>query len=53
MHTVELTDDELRLVHAALHSFLDDFGHEEADVLRRIRALIQKMPLAEPEARPE
>ena len=34
MHTIELSDDELRLVHAALHSYLDDFGHEEADVLR-------------------
>ena len=53
MHTVELSDEELQLLHAALHAYLDDFGHEEADVLRRIRALIQKMPLAEPEARPE
>src|SRR5690242_6519001 len=24
MHTVELSDEELRLVHAALHSYLDD-----------------------------
>ena len=44
MHTIELTDDELRLVHAALHSYLDDFGHEEADVLRAIKALIAKLP---------
>ena len=46
MHTIELNDEELRLVHSALHSFLDDFGHEEADVLRRIRALIAKLPPA-------
>ena len=46
MHTIELNDDELLLVHAALHSFLDDFGHEEADVLRRIRELISKLPPA-------
>ena len=46
MHTIELTPDELRLLHAALHSYLDDFGHEEADVLRRIRALIGKLPPA-------
>ena len=26
MHTIELTDDELRLLRAALHSYLDDFG---------------------------
>ncbi|HSC73857.1 MAG TPA: hypothetical protein VLB89_06800 [Gaiellaceae bacterium] len=44
MHTIELTVDELRLVHAALHSYLDDFGHEEADVLRQIKALIAKLP---------
>jgi hypothetical protein len=44
MHTIELTEEELRLVHAALHSYLDDFGHEEADVLRAIKALIAKLP---------
>ena len=44
MHTIELTEDELRLLHAALHSYLDDFGHEEADVLREIKALIAKLP---------
>ena len=44
MHTLELTDDELRLLHAALHSYLDDFGHDEADVLREIKALIAKLP---------
>lgn len=48
MHVVELTEDELRLLRAALRSFLDDFGHEEADVLVRIRALIAKIPEAQP-----
>jgi hypothetical protein len=47
MYTIELTDEELRLLHAALHSYLDDFGHEEADVLRRVKALIAKLPDAE------
>jgi hypothetical protein len=47
-HTIELSADELRLLHAALHSYLDDFGHEEADVLRLIKALIAKLPEAEP-----
>ena len=47
MHTIDLTDDELRLVHAALHSYLDDFGHEEADVLRMIKELIAKLPRRE------
>jgi len=44
MHTIELTEEELRLIHAALHSYLDDFGHEEADVLRAIKALIARLP---------
>jgi hypothetical protein len=44
VHTIELTDDELRLLRAALHSYLDDFGHEEADVLRRIKQLLEKIP---------
>jgi hypothetical protein len=44
MHTIELTDDELRIVQNALRTYLDDFGHEEADVLREIKALIDKLP---------
>ena len=44
MHTIELTEEELRLLHAALHSYLDDFGHDEADVLRDLKALIAKLP---------
>ena len=44
MQTIELTDDELRLLRAALRSFLDDFGHDEVDVLRQIKALIAKLP---------
>jgi hypothetical protein len=44
MHTIELTDEELRLLQAALHSYLDDFGHEEADLLRQVKALIAKLP---------
>jgi hypothetical protein len=50
MHNIELTDEELRIVHAALHSHLDDFGHEEADVLRAIKAILAKLPAAEPTA---
>ncbi len=47
MHTIELTDEELRLLQAALHSYLDDFGHEEADVLREIKQLLEKLPYHE------
>jgi len=44
VHTIELTDDELRLVRSALHSYLEDFGHEEADVLRAIKEVLAKLP---------
>jgi hypothetical protein len=44
MHTIELTEEELRIVVAALHSFLDDFGHEEVDVLRQVKAVLAKLP---------
>jgi hypothetical protein len=47
MQTIELTAEELRLVHQALKSYLDDFGHEEADLLREIKALIAKLPASE------
>ncbi|HYY33088.1 MAG TPA: hypothetical protein VE693_05820 [Gaiellaceae bacterium] len=47
MHTIELTEEELRLVRAALHSYLEDFGHEEADVLRAIKLVLAKLPSAD------
>ena len=47
MQTIELTDDELRIVHAALRSYLEDFGHEEADILRAVKALLAKLPSGE------
>ena len=43
--TIDLDDRELRLLHAALHSYLDDFGHEEADLLREIKRLIARLPV--------
>lgn len=47
MHTIELTDDELRLIRNALRAYLDDFGHDEADVLRSVKALLEKLPYHE------
>jgi hypothetical protein len=44
MHTIELSDEELRLVREALHAFMDDFGHEEMDVVRSLQALLAKLP---------
>ena len=47
MTTIELTDDELKIIHSALMSYLDDFGHEEADILRDVKALLAKLPTGE------
>ena len=44
MALIDLTDRELRLLHAALHSYLDDFGHDQADLLREIKQLLAKLP---------
>jgi hypothetical protein len=46
MKTIDLSDDELRLVLAAVKSYLDDFGHEEADVLRQLKRLLAKLRAA-------
>jgi hypothetical protein len=47
VHTIELTEDELRLLRSALHSYLEDFGHDEADVLRAIKQILAKLPASE------
>ena len=46
MHTIELTDEEHRLVVSAVRSFLDDFGHDEADLLRKLKELLAKLQSA-------
>ena len=50
MHTIELTPDELRLLREAVRSFLDDFGHEEQDVVYALRALLAKIEAAPADA---
>jgi hypothetical protein len=44
IRTLQVTDEEVRLIRSALTSMLDDFGHDEADLLHAIKALIQKLP---------
>ena len=46
MHTIEFTEEELRLTLSAVRSYLDDFGHEEADVLRKLKELLRKLEAA-------
>ena len=45
-HELLLNDDEHRLLAAAVHSYLDDFGHDEADVLRGLKGLLEKVNAA-------
>ena len=47
MHTLELTDEELRLVRSALTAYLEDFGHEEAELLQDLKAILAKLPPSE------
>jgi hypothetical protein len=41
---LELTPAQLKLTHTALHSLLNDFGHEQPDVHEVIRQVLDKLP---------
>jgi hypothetical protein len=41
---LELTPAQLKITYSALHSLLDDFGHEESDVIRVIHEVLAKLP---------
>ena len=41
---LELTPAQLKITHTALRSLLDDFGHEEHDVGKVIREILDKLP---------
>ena len=41
---VDFTAAQLKVVHTALKSLLDDFGHDEADVTRVIHEVLDKLP---------
>jgi hypothetical protein len=41
---VDFTPAQLKVVHTALRSLLDDFGHDEADVTRVIHEVLEKLP---------
>lgn len=44
MYTLELEAEELQLLRSALGSYLQAFGHNEADLVRAARALLVKLP---------
>jgi hypothetical protein len=41
---LELTPAQLKIAHTALRSLLDDFGHDEPDVVRVIHEVLEKLP---------
>ncbi len=41
---LELTPAQLKITYTALHSLLDDFGHEESDVMGVIHEVLAKLP---------
>jgi len=49
MYTLEVNDEELRLLRSAVGSCVRDFGHDEADVRRAYQALLARLqaPVAE------
>ena len=48
MTMIELSPDEVQLTRSALKAFLDDFGHDEIDVVRRLQAILAKLPEESP-----
>lgn len=41
---LDLTAAQMKITHTALHSLLDDFGHEERDVAAIVREVLDKLP---------
>ena len=41
---LELTPAQLKITHTALRSLLDDFGHEQHDVIAVIHQVLEKLP---------
>jgi hypothetical protein len=50
MNTIHLTDAELEMARHGMAAYLQAFGHDEADTLVLIKAVIAKLAAAQPEA---
>jgi hypothetical protein len=42
--TLPLTEAELKLTYTALHSLLDDLGHDEHELIEIVRGVLDKLP---------
>ena len=43
MQTIHLSESELGLVRHAMQAYLNSFGHDEADVVARIKQVISRL----------
>ena len=43
-YRLDLTPGGLKITHTALHSLLDDLGHDERDVQQIVRRVVHKLP---------
>ncbi len=43
-YRLDLTPAELKITHTALHSLLDDLGHDERDIQAIVRRVLDKLP---------
>lgn len=53
MNTVHLTDEELEVARHGMTAFLRSFGHDEADTVALIRAVLARLAAAQAEPDPE
>lgn len=43
MHTLEVTDEQLELLHQSVNSWINSFSHDQPDMLRAGKALRAKI----------
>ena len=49
MNSVHLTDEELEILRHGMTAYLHSFGHDEADTVLLIRAVLARLAAAQPE----
>jgi len=49
MNTIHLTDEELAMARHGMTAYLRSFGHDEADTIVIIRAVLARLAAAQPE----
>ena len=49
MNTIHLSDEELAITRHGMTAYLHGFGHDEADTIVLIRAVLARLAAAQPE----